>query len=212
MTHRVGLQELRPERRLVAPPREPVDALDALAAFHARIRAHLLAARGLLSAPASPPRRAPARSDGGTHAGPDAHLAARAQTAGALVDFFGVVWPLHLCDEGDDLCDWLGRGCAAPGTAALVERVRTSQREAERAVEVVLPAWGLLAEQPARLEALRDVLARPTSEVARLLEGHLDLAERELWPLAAERLGPRERAALLASFRARRARVLAAQP
>jgi hypothetical protein len=183
----------------VEPP--IVDALDALARRHERVRAHLLAARSLLAeAPQAEPLATAAEepADGSP-----------SRTAEAVLLFFTVVWPLHVCDEAEDLCSLVCARSADSATEALVARVRASHREIECTIDVLLPAWEAVARRPEQRSKLRDGMAPPTADLVRLVEEHLELVEGELWEAARRLLSANDRADLLAAFRARRGRVCA---
>lgn len=160
------------------------DALDLLVACHARIRSFTQLALAL------------ARSEGLTDE-------AVAESAAAVGRYFSLALPLHVADEDDSMMPRLLRAPGAVALAAPLAQMAREHVEIEASLAALNPVWEQLAAEPHRLDAQRGAfVVLPAFE--RLILGHLELEEREIFPVLRAQLGPVEMLALKAEFRARR--------
>ncbi len=153
------------------------DAVDMLLECHERIRNHSTLALRL------------ARGEG------DARM--RQDAAGQLVRYFGIALPLHVEDEDQSVSPRLNAaGIASPEGEALAEMTRQHE-EIEARLAALLPRWKSLPESQAGL-------LEPSEGLAELLEAHLRLEEKVIFPAMREHLTPADNLALMSEFRARR--------
>ncbi len=127
-----------------------------------------------------------------------------AEAAGRLERYFTLGLPLHVADEDLSLAPRL-RQLDLPAAAyrAMAEMTRQHE-EIELLLGTLTARWRFLRDLPEAHVALLPRLRPDTERLAELLARHLELEERELFPLARERLPASSIEALAAEMRARR--------
>lgn len=128
-----------------------------------------------------------------------------ADAAARVVRYFEQALPLHVRDEEESLRPRL-LAAGSPDVRRALDDMTREHDEHEPLLASLLPRWRLLADDPSRLPALRDDLARDAAALQEQLDRHLALEERVVVP-AVRALPPAEAAAIVAELRARRAPV-----
>jgi iron-sulfur cluster repair protein YtfE (RIC family) len=118
--------------------------------------------------------------------------------------YFTVALPLHVEEEELLLAHRLW--AARPSTRALkaLEEMSRQHRDIEALLESLLPRWRLLRESPERHAELAKELVRDSSRFAELMEAHLELEERVVFPEARASLPAASVASLGVEMRERR--------
>lgn len=160
-------------------PEPPVEPADALAACHSRIRMYTEGLRRLCALPSLKDPQVP----------PAAAQAYR---------YFSEGLPLHAKDEDLSLGPRLLR--IAPHAAPLLDRLASEHRLIDDALELLLPLLQQLSEgEEVEAEALRSA----SLSLSDVLIPHIELEERELFPLCSQ-LSPEEKATFGRELIARR--------
>lgn len=134
---------------------------------------------------------------------PDVPPSERAEAAARVERYFTLGLPLHVEDEEHSLAPRMrGAGLSPEALQALDEMTRQHE-EIEALLATLLPTWRELGEAPERYGALLGRLEGGEA-LAKLLEAHLQLEERVLFPEARARLSQESVEALAAEVRARR--------
>jgi iron-sulfur cluster repair protein YtfE (RIC family) len=175
---------LVPLRFQPAPEVNREDAFQLLLECHERIRTFSALAVKLARLPDVPPEE-------------------RAEVATRVLRYFTLALPKHVEDEDLSLAPRLREaGLSTEALRALDEMTRQHQ-EIEALLATLTPAWGRLRADPWRHGELAPQLAA-SEPLAALLEEHLRLEERALFPEARALLSARSMEALVAELRARR--------
>lgn len=132
---------------------------------------------------------------------------ARAVTASRLIHFFSLGLALHLEEEDSTLVPHLfAAGLPEEAHPHLWEMGRQHE-ELEQRVDELLPLWALVRDSPERYPEVAGRLAEGGRRLADLMEEHLGLEERHVFPLARSLLSPETLAALAVEMRERRGRL-----
>ncbi|MCP3138203.1 hemerythrin domain-containing protein [Pyxidicoccus xibeiensis] len=168
-----------------ASPTAPETPFDMLRDCHGRIRTFLAMGQRL------------AEADGAR----DEEVA---DAARRLVRYFTLGLDKHVADEDLSLAPRLRALPLPPEAREALEAMQAQHRVIDTRVERLVARWRQLeapaASRPTPLSALRE----PTETLTQLMETHLQLEERVLFPLASRMLAPQEQQALRAELRARR--------
>jgi len=124
---------------------------------------------------------------------PDVAESEVAEAATRVHRYFAVSLPLHLRDEEESIKPRLTAGPA-------LELMSQQHLDHERMLVPLLAHWAALAADPRRE---RRVLVQEVTALARDLEAHLQLEERDVFP-AIEALPPDAQAAIIAEMEGRR--------
>jgi hemerythrin-like domain-containing protein len=135
---------------------------------------------------------------------PDVPAAERVEAVTRVERYFTVALPLHVEDEDVLLAHRMWE--AGPSAVALraLEDMSEQHRDIEALLETLLPRWQLLRDSPERHGELARELERDSVRLAGMMETHLELEERVLFPEARARLSPESVALLGAEMRVRR--------
>jgi iron-sulfur cluster repair protein YtfE (RIC family) len=127
----------------------------------------------------------------------------RADAAIRVLRYFTLALPKHVADEDLSLAPRLREaGLSSEALRALDEMMRQHQG-IEALLATLVPVWGLLRVDPWRHDELAPQLAA-SEPLAALLEEHLRLEERALFPEARAVLSARAMEAIVAELRGRR--------
>jgi hypothetical protein len=129
----------------------------------------------------------------------------RAEAFAGVERYFTMALPLHVEDEDVSLARLLRELELSEELRRGVEEMERQHREIEALVATLLPRWRLLREQPGRHEEFARELLADSERLKGLMEEHLGLEERLLFPEARARLSPASVAALSAEIQERRA-------
>jgi hemerythrin-like domain-containing protein len=121
-----------------------------------------------------------------------------------LERYFTVGLPRHIEDEDVLLSHALWESGTSMEVLEALETMSGQHRDIETLLHTLLPRWHLLRSFPERHEELEQELARDSTRLAGLMEEHLELEERVLYPEARARLSPEQLVRLGAEMRARR--------
>lgn len=133
----------------------------------------------------------------------DAHALDVREAAGQVRRYFAEAFPLHLADEDELLVPRL-RGREEALDRA-IERMHRDHEHHEAHVTHLVELCGALEHGADAVPALVQDLAATTQHLTAVLEAHLVLEEREIFP-AIRQLSDDERAQIRAAMRARRER------
>jgi hemerythrin-like domain-containing protein len=178
---------MQPIGRQPRAPARDDDPLEMMLTCHQRIREHVTLA---------------ARLPGASAAGGEAIVDAAAR----LARYFTVGLPLHATDEELLLRPRLERAGDDPEIARAVTAMAAEHVPIHAAAEALVPAWEAVAGEPGRLVELATSLAAGAARLAELLEPHLAVEERLIFPLIDTRIDAAGRAALAREMRERRGR------
>ena len=126
------------------------------------------------------------------------------EAVGRVERYFTVGLPLHVLDEDLSLAPRLREASPPPEVLSVLDELTRQHREIDAQIELLLPHWRLLRESPERHRELAPRLLPESERLAALMAQHLLLEEREVLPLARERLSSTHVEALAAEIRARR--------
>ncbi|HEU4728439.1 MAG TPA: hemerythrin domain-containing protein [Kofleriaceae bacterium] len=166
------------------------DVVALLIECHGRMRKFLVLARRLAEAPGTLPAEV-------------------RDVARRIARYFTEAFPLHVADEDRELAPRLA-GASAEVEHALA-RMTAEHLDHEPAIAQLIELCVSIAEDPRRLAALADELARVSGDLATRLESHLELEERVVFPQV-RRLPAADQAAILAALRERRAQARPGEP
>ncbi len=167
-----------------SPEAPPGDAFQLLLACHERMRTFSALAVRLARLPDVPPSQ-------------------RAEAAGRVERYFSMGLPLHVEDEEHSLSPRLREVGLSPEALQALDEMTRQHEEIEAVLATLLPTWRELRDTPERYDVLKGRL-EGSEPLAKLLEAHLQLEERVLFPEARARLTQRSLEAFAAEVRARR--------
>ncbi len=128
-----------------------------------------------------------------------------AATAQAVHRYFAVALPLHARDEDESVGPRLAVTGLPPAYDRAVRDMTAQHTDIDAVLARLLPAWQRLAAEPSALADMRAALAGDTLALDKLWAIHLDMEERVVFPLIAERLDTNTRAEIVGEMRQRRA-------
>jgi hemerythrin-like domain-containing protein len=135
---------------------------------------------------------------------PDVPAAERVEAVTRVERYFSVGLPRHVEDEDISLTHHMREAGLSVEALEALEDMARQHREIEALLETLLPRWRLLRTSPASHEELARELVRDSTRLSALMDEHLRLEERVLFPEARARLSARSVEALGAEMRARR--------
>lgn len=158
--------------------------VDLLLACHDRIRGFGDLAARLAASPPAPEDRV-------------------ADAALLVLRYFTLAFPHHHADEEESVVPRLRKVEDASLEAAL-DALGAQHAAILEALPRLVSRWRVIAEDPAALVDLAPDLRDLTARLRDLLDVHLELEERVVFPAIQERLGPADRDRIVQEMRARR--------
>ncbi|MCC7535006.1 MAG: hemerythrin domain-containing protein [Deltaproteobacteria bacterium] len=163
----------------------PPDALDELAACHARIRSFTQLAARLAD-------------------GSDASPQALAEAAASVARYYAVALPKHAEDEDRSLAPALRSATLPDDVLAAIDVMRVEHDELDAIVAAAMPAWNALASDPSSWPDHAGLLRECARTLGLFWDRHLGLEERVIFPAARKLLDTTALEKLGREMRARR--------